>query len=107
MERPLRFAWDPAGDLEESCDSSPPTAGVIRGYPDRGRRRTSCGIGPLRQVAGYSNFSPDSFTTFAQRAFSSRMNAPNCADDCGRISAPEETSFSFISGEARIAVTVS
>src|SRR5260221_12992047 len=50
-----------------------------------------------------SNFAPDSLTTFAQRAFSSRMNAPNCCGDCGRVSAPAARSFSFISGVARIA----
>ena len=46
-----------------------------------------------------SNFAPDSFTTFAQRAFSLRMNAPNCSGDCGSTSAPAATSFSFISAE--------
>ena len=35
----------------------------------------------VRARASQSNFAPDSFTTLPQRAFSSRMNAPNCSGD--------------------------
>src|SRR5688572_11594562 len=49
-------------------------------------------------------FAPDSFTTLAHLSCSERTKAPNCADDCGRSSAPTLSRRSFSAGVPRTCV---